>query len=312
MNTKWTQKEKNILQKHYNNTEKEKLEKMLPERSWDSIMQYAQKLNLKRSYDLIRDTNVKKLLEETPLSYYWMGFLMADGSFSEKRIRLRLGIKDLNHIKKFAEFISANYSDGSNKCSDKYYDNCSVCASNSDIVPLLRQKFEIQNNKTHHPCNISKIEDKNLLLSLIIGFIDGDGSIRKQSGRQDCQMTIKCYHSWLPNLQFISDAVCKCCDLKPNTAKINKDGYAVINFTNSIILKFLKTKGKDLKLPVLNRKWSRIDENYISKFEKYIYILEEVKILIQEGLQEYDISQIVNRSPSSIYQMIKKHNLRKP
>lgn len=311
MNKKWTEEEKKILKKYYRNTEKEKLKKMLPNRKWCAIIQYAQKLNIKRSYDLLRNTNVKKLLEETPLSYYWIGFLMADGHFTEKRIKIELSIKDVDHIKKFAKFISADYSEGNSKRYSKYYGNCCVSAANSDIVPLLRQKFKIQNNKTHHPCDIKWIKNEDLLLSLIIGFIDGDGSIRKQSGRKDNQMTIKCHSSWFFNLQFISNTICKLCDLKPNITRINKEGYAVIDFTNSIILKFLKAKSKELNLPVLDRKWSRINENYVSKFEKYRYVLEEVKILVQEGLKKYDIAQIVKRSPASIYQMVKKHNIRK-
>ena len=310
MNTKWTKQEKNILKKHYKNTEKEKLKKMLPERSWTGIMQYAEKLDIKRGYDLIRATNVKKLLLETPKAYYWMGFLMADGHFTVKRITVGLSIKDVEHIKKFAKFISANYSKGNSKCCGKYYGNCSVKAANSDIVPLLRQKFGIQNNKTHHPCHIVKIKNKDLLLSLIIGFIDGDGSISKQTNRTDAFMRIKCHSSWLFNLQFISNTICKDCDLKPNIAKINKQGYAAVAFSNSIILKFLKAKGKELKLPVLKRKWNLIDENYISKFEKYKYIVEEVRILVEEGLTGYKIAQILNRSNVGIYRIIKKYNLK--
>ena len=311
MNKKWSEEEKNILKKYYKRQNKKELIQLLPNRSWPAINQYAQKLNIKRSYDVVRTTNVKKLLSETPKAYYWMGFLMADGHFTEKRIILGLSIKDVDHVRKFAKFISADYSEGNKKCCGKYYDSCRVSAANSDIVPLLRQKFEIQNNKTHHPCNITKIKDKDLLLSLIIGFIDGDGSIRKQSGRKDNQMTIKCHSSWFSNLQFISDTICVICDLKPNITRINKYGYAQVNFTNSIILKFLKAKGKELNLPVLKRKWDKIDKNYISKFEKYKYMLEEVKNLVQEGMKKCDIADIVNCSPASIYQMIKKHNIRK-
>jgi hypothetical protein len=311
MSKKWTQKEKNIIKKYYRTKEKEKLTELLPNRSWNAIALYAQKLKIKRSLDFYRATNVGKLLEETPEAYYWIGFLLADGHFSEKRITVELSIKDIKHIRKFAKFISASCSKGHSKCGGKYYGNCYVKVANSDVVPLLREKFEIYNNKTYRPCNIIKINDEDLLFSLIIGFIDGDGSIRKQSGRQDCQMTIKCCYGWLSNLQFISDTICQYCDLEPNTSKINKYGYAEVSFTNSIILKFLKAKGKELNLPVLKRKWDRIDENYVSKFEKYKDVLKEVKILIQEGLKVCDISQIVDRSPASIYQMIRKHNLRK-
>jgi hypothetical protein len=311
MSKEWTKEEKKILKKYYKKKDKKELMELLPNRSWAAINQYSQKLNIKRSYDTVRTTNVKKLIEETPEAYYWMGFLMADGHFTEKRIIVGLSIKDVDHIKKFAKFISADYSEGNKKCCGKYYGSCSVSAANSDIVPLLREKFKIHSNKTHNPCDITWIKNNGLLLSLIIGFIDGDGSISRQTNRTDTFLRIKCHSSWLFNLQFISDIICKDCNLKPNIAAINRQGYAAVAFSNSIILKFLKKKGKDLKLPVLKRKWDRVNENFISKFEEYSYILKEVKNLIKEGLKNYDIADIVDRSPASIYQMVKKHNLRK-
>lgn len=304
--TRWTNEENKILKKYYANKKQKYLIEKISGRSWESIKRHAIRLGLNRSYDTVRTTCVKKLLKETPKAYYWMGFLIADGHFTKKRIILGLGIKDIDHIKKFAKFISANYSEYKNN----KYGNCFVQASNSDVIPLLREKFKIENNKTHNPCDIKWIKNKDLLLSLIIGFIDGDGSILKQTNRSDAFMRIKCYSSWLFNLQFISNTICKDCDLKPNIAIINKQGYAMVTFSNSIILKFLKAKGKELNLPVLKRKWEKIDKNYVSKFEEYKEILEEVKKLIQEGLKNYDIANIVNRSPASIYQMVKKHNLR--
>tara|TARA_Y100000310_G_C20701199_1_gene830039 strand:- start:2608 stop:5805 length:3198 start_codon:yes stop_codon:yes gene_type:complete len=275
--------------------------KKLPGRSWDSIKLRAQKLNIKRSYDLTRTTNIEKLLLEIPEAYYWMGFLLADGHFTNKKVILGLGIKDINHIKKFANFISANYTKNKIKCF--------VRAANIDIVPLIKNKFKITNRKTYDPPSL-QCENKELLLSLIIGFIDGDGSIRKQSGRNDAFITIKCHASWLSSLQFMSNTICDYCDLKPNIAKINKQGYAVVNFSNSILLKFLKKEAKRMKLPILKRKWDRINEKYIGKIESYQEVLEKVKILIEEGLKNYDIAPIVNRSPAAIYQMVNKHNLR--
>lgn len=310
MNKKWSREEKKILKKHYKRKYKKELMKLLPLRSWNGIIQYAQVLNIKRSYDLLRDTNVKKLLKETPQAYYWMGFLMADGHFTEKRIIVSLAIKDVDHIKKFAKFISSGYSESKNKCRDKYYRQCHVAAANSDVVPLLREKFKICNNKTYNPCDITGVKNEDLLLSLIIGFIDGDGSITKQHKRNDTFLRIKCHSSWLDNLQFMSNVVCGHCNLKPNKVKINKQGYAIITFANSIILKFLKAKGKELNLPVLNRKWDRVDENYMSKFEKYKYIVQEVKSLLGEGFTGYKIAQILNRHHVGIYRIIKRYNLK--
>lgn len=306
MNKKWTTEEKNILKKYYKRKSKKGLMDLLPNRSWAAINQYSQKLNIKRSYDTVRTTDVKKLMLETPEAYYWMGFLIADGHFTEKRIIVGLSIKDVKHLRKFAKFISANCSEG----RSKRYGNCYVRASNSDVIPLLRKKFNICNNKTYNPCDITKIKDEGLLLSLIIGFIDGDGSITKQVNRADAFLRIKCHSSWLFNLQFISDTICKHCDLKPNIAKINNQGYAMITFSNSIILKFLKAKGKELNLPTLKRKWDKINDNYISKMETYPILVNRIKELVQEGLRNCEIAQILDKNDSHISIIVSKNKLR--
>ena len=47
------------------------------------------------------------LLEKTDEAAYWLGFLMADGSVatSSNEIKLKLGIKDFEHIKKFGAYL---------------------------------------------------------------------------------------------------------------------------------------------------------------------------------------------------------------
>lgn len=42
---------------------------------------------------MAHNANLQRLLEDTPEAFYWIGFLLADGSFSNGRIRF--AIKDI-------------------------------------------------------------------------------------------------------------------------------------------------------------------------------------------------------------------------
>ena len=42
----------------------------------------------------IRAADLSKLLEDNFISYYWIGFLLADGSFSDNRLKLTLKKND--------------------------------------------------------------------------------------------------------------------------------------------------------------------------------------------------------------------------
>lgn len=134
------------------------------------------------------------LLENTPVTYYWLGFLMADGSFKGYRLVLELGLLDSKHLQRFAKFIAYN----------KVIKNNRLAVMDTKPIKLLRKKFNIQNNKTIHPCNLTNIKDNNLFISWAIGFMDGDGGIYRQTGREDCQLKIKTHVSWKENLQLIS------------------------------------------------------------------------------------------------------------
>lgn len=43
---------------------------------------------------------------------------------------------------------------------------------------------------------------------------------------------------------------------------INKSGYAIVSVTNMSVLNFLTTHIKKHNLPVLNRKWERVENKW--------------------------------------------------
>lgn len=187
------------------------------------------------------------LLQDTPLAYYWIGFIMADGHIHKaKRLKVALSNKDQHHLLTLAWFLQVNKVRARPEYSE-------FSVMDTESIGKLCHKFDIRQNKTIKPCNICWIK-KDLLKALFIGFIDGDGSIRKQHGREDACLWIKCHGAWLGNLNIFSQAF-----LGKSQAYLNKDGYANLNIGNHLILKDLKQFAIDNNLPKLERKWKIID-----------------------------------------------------
>lgn len=255
-------------------------------RNWSSIQQKAFKLGLKR--EIIRDSDLSPLLNENCETYYWIGFLMADGHFSSCSIQINLAEKDLGHLKKFAKFVHYKHK----LIKPSLYVNDKV------IVDKLKMKFDIVHNKTYFPCNIFNIKNEKLLLSLIAGFIDGDGSIKQSYGRT--QLIVKCHKSWKEVLDYMLKFLCKGFD-KAYITTINKEGLALFSITDIEILKKIKNEILKLKLPILQRKWDKINLKKLSKKEKTEYLIDLCFEVFKRGGSPSDIIKTKKISSSFCY-----------
>lgn len=67
-----------------------------------------------------------------------------------------------------------------------------VSAYDSEVVPKITSKFNLNSNKTYNPPDISIFEfiQCDLLISLIIGFIDGDGYITASKRKKSATIQI--------------------------------------------------------------------------------------------------------------------------
>jgi hypothetical protein len=101
---------------------------------------------------------------------YWLGFLYADGyvNKSDKRFRLELGRKDLDHLKLFEEHISAKHSNVRfRKDRNTYY----LTFGN---VKFCNKLLELNFKDLH---SIWDVVSDDLKHHLIRGVWDGDGTI---------------------------------------------------------------------------------------------------------------------------------------
>ena len=247
--------------------------------------------------------HVEILLENNVESFYWIGFLLADGSFKTKRLCLGLSYKDIEHLKKFGKFIQykGKYKIGISKLNDKEFKSCGIDVQDSVYVPKIMNKFNIHHNKTKNPPNTILKWDRKLLLALFAGFLDGDGCIIKKTNRSDAKFGIQIHSSWLHILQefnkIIFDNKCYC--------EINERGYAVLRSENFPILRKLKLEVLELNIPILKRKWDKINENYINRLERGNILRENILNDLDFGLTRKEIGLKYNVSQALITKVLK-------
>ena len=257
---------------------------------------------IKRKVKKLSDLSI--LLEDTPETYYWIGFLLADGHFDEKRIVVGLSGRDRDHLEKFAKYI--NYTGKIREVKRPPYDDAVTLSSmDTEVVRKLREKFDIKSNKTSNPPKTLKWIPESLLLCLFAGFIDGDGNISNFHNRKDCFIRIKLHSSWLGILNEF-------CPLfnERKTASINKKGYAELFLSGFEDVKKLKRIFLEKNLPIMSRKWDKIDLNLKTKYEIKKERDKKIEHLLNEHLKIKDIAKTLGVCESVVYKYIKEYGIK--
>ncbi len=318
---RWTTKEENILKDVWLNKKKEDILKILPDRTWNSLILRSRKIGLNRDTTHLNVNGTKKnnfkdgvsglhkLLEETNEAYYWAGFIAADGHISKKyRLVISLAIKDLEHLKKLEKFINSK-----SPTINKNNTNCTLRFQDQKIIKELADKFKFNNQKTINLCD-PDIPNESLFMCFIAGFIDGDGTMQKLHKRQDCHIgivghssSLRVFQKWFERLRniFIPDQTNSniTSGLVP---KIDKLGYARGIICNFEIVKKIKLYVLSLQIPYMERKWDQIDLNKQSKYvktqERRVKIIE----LKKKGYNRTEIAKELGITESSTYRFFKK------
>jgi biotin operon repressor len=297
----WNAEEESLIKKIYENSTQEELLKLFPNRKIENIEHKAYQLNLSKDRYLYILGKINKLLEETCEALYWIGFLLADGHFSKtNRISLGLSIKDLEHIQSFANFIE--YKGQIKIYQKKNYNICSLSIMDNTIVSKLKNKFDIKNNKTYFPPNKVIFERLNndLFISLLAGFIDGDGCIQNRKNLKNKYIIIKCHQSWIDILNYFVFRLGTITKVPIPNGIINNQGYARIFISNNVHLKYLKNKAVELRLPILKRKWNKIDIGFNTRKENALIYKEKILEMKNNNLKNKDIALKLNISKSTV------------
>lgn len=258
----WSPEEYARLEELYANEKIETLTGILG-RTPDAIRHRASMLKLKKVRRKPTASDLSVFLEKTPISMYWLGFLLADGSFGKNNtLHLTLSTKDYQHIEKYAAFVKfGNEIKIRNVTTNKSENGeiCTVTIGDSVLLPKIVSMYDLHSNKTHNPPDIKSYELSNeLMISLAIGLIDGDGSINYLPNGQSVRCIIKCHSSWLDNLTYLRFFIHDYFNI-PNKlgARINPYGASQVIFGDKICRKLLDF-AKTHNIPVLERKWNKI------------------------------------------------------
>lgn len=186
----------------------------------DIMKEYSIK-SAKTIYDIIKRNGVKRVgnkkytvddkyfeVIDSEEKSYWLGFLYADGYVRLKynrsgELKLKLSIKDKDHLLLFTKCLSSNY-----KIREfKSYVVKNGVISQSDVVDTSIYNTKIVKDLIRHGCVSKKTFtirlpelDTKIIRHFIRGYFDGDGNIYKIKNRPN-SFSI----SIASNIDFIKD-----------------------------------------------------------------------------------------------------------
>jgi len=257
---------------------------------------------------------IERLLEENQTAYYWMGFLSADGCFSDNKksiyrgaISLSLCEKDKNHIYKFSEFIDSNVLKTIAKLNNKNFVQYTTNKSGVNFYRLIKDKFGIEKHKTYNPI-IKDITRDDFFISFLIGYIDGDGSISKDKRYDGYELAITVHSSWA---NVLNKWFKRCWELAqispvfkiPKVIITKRYGHARIRTTNWRLHWFLKKHINKFNLPVLKRKWDKVHKHR-GQIERVINKKEKILNCFYLGMSTKQISNFLKINRDYIYDVI--------
>ena len=192
------------------------------------LLRYARKHNLKIKSSKLYDCD-ENFFEniDTEDKAYWLGFLYADGYVRKRKsgseMRLKLSIKDIEHLEKFNKTINSN-----NDIKQK---------GRMVILGISQRKF-VQHlldkgctNKKTFTIKFPNFLKEDLIRHFIRGYFDGDGSI-KFTNKKSPSFNLVC--GSFEFLESIKTKISKDCNIRETKIYPSKNKHFGSVFWNSI------------------------------------------------------------------------------
>lgn len=173
------------------------------------------------------DFSKKKLLDHgffsksTKETYYWAGFLAADGWVEEERNRVGLALQatDLSHLKKFKSAVGSSHE----ICPFMKNSAYRIRFNSEDMVKDLRNRFNITKGKTYS-YQMPIFEEDYLMLEFLRGYIEGDGHLEKIASGKVAVHLCSASESFLAEYRAIVEGLLQCTVPQEIYHAINKKG----------------------------------------------------------------------------------------
>jgi hypothetical protein len=259
----------------------DELLKAFPKRSHIGLLQKAAVLGLVSEIPRMRKGDVSILLNNTPVSFYWLGFLLADGHFTKSgQLTISLMDVDRNHLDKLALYLKTTikypyhreqpYITEKNQPlhngkiimnEERLRRVIRIAVQDSIRVPQIQKLLGlISTNKTYNPPDSSVLRNLDIisLTSLFIGFFDGDGGSVFDTKNQIKSAGIENHKSWIGIYELFKEY-----NLIYDI-KIHPEKNTISSSISRDQFRNLVRFSIENNLPVMDRKWHLSDFNFES------------------------------------------------
>ena len=206
--------------------------------SWSTCIRELKRRNIKPRIQTIgnRKYNVNEAFFnkiDNEEKAYWLGFITADGSVTDRSLIIKLCSKDRNHLVKFLKSIKSQhviYDIIIRMVNDKQQTQCGVGVNSIKLVADLNNLGVMQNKSlVVKPC--SQVPN-NLIRHYWRGIIDGDGYI--SYGRRN-----KSWKIGLTGNRYIVESFCSWiqCFTKTKAKPRHYPNYCLIQYGGNKITK---------------------------------------------------------------------------
>lgn len=278
------------------------------------VMKIKRPTNSKYKYP--RD--IEAFQDQNENSFYWAGFLAADGGVRKNTVRLCLSSKDEKHIQKFIKFLRTtvpirNYSKVSNFAPAKGITEPPMLhyslmyLTSKEIVESLKT-YNIVQNKT----KIYSIPDvvifSDHLRHFIRGYFDGDGHFCVD--KNNCISWGICgTYMFVNQIRFLLNTLCGFPPEAGNFCK-QKNIYRLAYTKREYVWKISKFLWNDSSI-FLDRK-QKIAQTVFKNFQLYTDNLineQEVIRLYKIHNSSRTVAKLIGCSGPTIVKICKKHNI---
>ena len=234
------------------------------------------------------------LLLDNTITYYWIGFILADGHYNPRSgFSVTLSSIDQIHLSKLQQYIKGCPVKKLKKYNKQCYAQVRINFGDKKIAPLVADKFGIRRDKTYYPPDLNWINDKSLFLSLFAGYVDGDGSIEYgmnvKTKNKPATIRFHTHSSWKPVLNWMRNKLIEFYGYDITLPVVQKDGYLKWCISDFRLIKKIKIDLDELEIPLLYRKWSKINHDYLTLKERTEKDLTVIKNNLHKTSREIEV-----------------------